>query len=290
MSVAEERADQRIIYDVFLSYSRQDSERAQLVFDALGRQGWNVFMDREIPNAERWEKYLKEQLGQVPCIFVLWSAEARKSHWVQLEAREGLQRQVLVHATLDSEGPPEDFSELQANNLCSWEGRGDDSEFLRVLRAIAMKVGTQAALGTLQEPKPYEEVTEDHLALTSTSWRHSKEGLGAFPYQIHLRLVGSQAALQRVENVVYYFHPAYERNRPELVDPVRKAYVQVSSDWRRGFTVYDLANGYSVVRAVVKVRNQARMVKLSRLVDMIEQGPWLNKIYPIWQEDEKEHR
>jgi hypothetical protein len=149
-----------------------------------------------------------------------------------------------------------------------------------------MKVGTKAALGTLRQPTLYEEVTEDHLALASTSWRRGgEEGKGPFPYQIHLRLAGSQAALQRVENVVYYFDPAYGQNRPDLVDPVLKAYVQVSSDWRSGFTVYDLANGYSVVRAAVKVRDQARIVRLSRLVDIMEKGPWLKALYPIRTED-----
>lgn len=287
MSATEEEASQDIPYDIFLSYARHDTERAQLTFDALGRQGWSVFMDKEIPNAERWEQYLKQQLGQVPCVLVLWSPASRESRWVQLEAREGRERQVLVHVTLDGETPPGDFSELQAANLSTWDGRGDDPEFLRVLRAVAMKVGTQAALGTLQQPKSYEEVTEDHLALTSTSWRlDGEKGLGPFPYQIHLRLVGSQAALQRVENVVYYFDPAYGQNRPDLVDPVRRAYVHVSTDWRTGFTVYDLANGYSVVRAAVKVREQARIVKLSRLVDMMEEGPWLKDLYPILPDEE----
>jgi len=45
-----------------------------------------------------------------------------------------------------------------------------------------------------------------------------------------LRLVGSKAALQRVENVVYYFDPADAQNRPDLVDQILKAYMQMSKD------------------------------------------------------------
>lgn len=44
-------------FDVFLSCSRQDVQRAKLVFEALGRQGWAVFLDEKIPNATLWEKY-----------------------------------------------------------------------------------------------------------------------------------------------------------------------------------------------------------------------------------------
>jgi hypothetical protein len=288
MATTVEEASQEIHYDIFLSYARRDKERAEFVFHALGRQGWSIFMDKEIPNAERWEQYLKKQLEEVPCVLVLWSPAARDSSWVQLEASAARERRILVHGMPDGKAPPGDFSGLQANDLSSWDGRGDDPEFLRMLRAVAMKVGTKAALGTLQQPTRYEEVTEGHLALTSTSWRRKgEEGLGPFPYQIHLKLVGSQVALQRVENVVYYFDPAYGQNRPELVDSVRRAYVQVSTDWRTGFTVYDLANGYSVVRAAVKVRDQARIVKLSRLVDIMEKGPWLKDLYPIGPEEQE---
>jgi hypothetical protein len=285
MSATEEKTNQDVPYDIFLSYSHQDKDQARLMFNALGRQGWNVFMDTEIPNAARWEQYLKQQLEQVSCVLVLWSDAARESVWVLREAGIGRERQVLVHATLDGKTPPGVFSGLQANNLSAWDGQGDDPEFLQVLKAVAMKIGTKAALGTLRQPAEYEEVTEDHLALASTSWRRAGEdGRGPYPHQIHLRLVGSRAALQRVENVVYYFDPAYGQNRPDLVDPVLKAYVQVSTDWRTGFTVYDLANGYSVVRAAVKVKSQARIVNLSRLVDIMEKGPWLKQLYPIWPE------
>jgi hypothetical protein len=277
-----EDASQGIPHDIFLSYAREDKQRAQFVFNVLGRQGWSVFMDPDIPNAERWEEFLKSQLRRVPCVLVLWSPAARNSRWVQLEAGIGREREVLVHVTLDGETPPGDFAGLQANDLSTWNGAGDHPEFLRMLRAVAMKVGTKGALGTLQEPAQDQEVTEEHLALTSTSWRLKDEkGRGLFPYQIHLKLVGSLTALQRVENVVYYFDPAYAKNRPEYVDPVLRAYVHLRTDWRTGFTVYELANGYSVVRAAVKVRDQAHIVRLSRMVDIMEEGPVLKYLYPI---------
>jgi hypothetical protein len=126
----------------------------------------------------------------------------------------------------------------------------------------------------------------DHLALTSTSWRRKGEdGRGPFPYQIHLRLVGRKGAIRRVDNVVYHFDPAYGQNRPDLIDPVLKAYVRVSNDWKTGFTVYELANGYSIVRAAVKIRNQSKIVRLSRLVDIMEDGPFLKKLYRTWTND-----
>lgn len=268
-------------FDVFLSYSRSDTEKAQAVARALGSYGWSVFRDVEIPNAERWETHLQRQLDAVPCVLVLWSAEARSSEWVATEASRGKERRTLVHASLDGRAPPPNFEDLQATDISRWSGKTNSGEFRRLVRAVAMKVGVQGALGTLPEPKPYEDVTSVHLALASTSWLREKEETSPYPYQIHVRLVGSEAALKRVETVAYYFDPAYAQNAPDRVDPDLKAYVHVRSDWRSGFTVYELANGYSVVRAAVKVREQAEVIGLARLVDIMEEGPRLKRLYPV---------
>ena len=275
-----------VSHDIFLSYSRADRVRVREVFEALGSQGWNVFMDEDIPNAARWEDLLLVQLEQVSCVLVLWSQSATDREWVVKEAEAGLKRGVLVHATLDGRKPPDALAALQTNDLSAWS-TDDDPEFLSLLRAVAEKIGPRQAVGTLSRPARHERITENHIALTSTSWRRKgKEGLGRFPHQIHLRLVGSRAALKRVQNVVYYFDAAYAQNRPDQVDPVLKAYVRVSTDWRSAFTVYELANGYSVVRAVVKVKNQPKVVELSRLVDILEASPELKTLYPTWSEED----
>lgn len=267
---------------IFLSYAREERTKARMVFNALGYQGWNVFMDEDIPNAERWGQYLSQKLDSVRCVLVLWSPAARISDWVLKEAGSGLRRKIIVQASLDGEPPPARFAGFQANNLAEWGGEKNNPEFLRILAAVAMKIGVKGAVGTLPEPADYEEITEDHLALTSSSWRDKKKRRSAFPYQIHIRLVGSRSVLKRVQNVLYYFDPAYAQNEPDLVDPVLEAYVKVSTDWRSGFTVYELANGYSVVRAEVKIVDQPRILKLSRLVDIVDDGPWLKELYDTW--------
>jgi hypothetical protein len=270
---------------IFLSYAREERAKARMIFEALGYHGWNVFMDEDIPNMERWERYLSKKLDTVRCVLVLWSSAARTSDWVLKEAESGRKRDILVHASLDGEPPPGAFAHFQANNLAGWNGERDNPEFLRLLASVAMKIGAKGAVGTLIEPDDYEEITDAHLALTSSSWLDDKKRNRSFPYQIHIRLVGSKAALKRVQNVLYYFDPAYAQNAPDLVDRVLQAYVRVGTDWRTGFTVYELANGYSVVRADVKIINQPRVLRLSRLVDILDNGPWLKKLYHTWPQE-----
>lgn len=270
-------------YDVFLSYSRHDKEKARLIFELLGSQGWSVFMDEEIQNGVLWDKYLRKQLESVSCVLVLWSIDAGKSKWVNIEAQKAKELKKLVHVTLDNSKPPNEFLSLHYHSLSGWVETGTNREFLRVLEGIAQYVGNKSSLGTLREPKDYEKITRDHIALTSTSWKPKNEDRGTqYPYKIHLRLVGSKVAMQRIENVKYFFDPAYAHNRPEYVDSALKAYVVASDDWRNGFGIYELANGYSVVRASVKVKKQGPIVNLSRIVDIMEEGPWLNNMYITW--------
>lgn len=270
-------------YDIFLSYSRLDKRRARLICEVLGSQGWSVFMDKEIQNGARWDAYLREKLELVSCVLVLWSSNAIASEWVLLEARRAKELEKLVHVTLDTTKPPEEFLPLQYNTLSEWSTTGLNEEFLSVLKSIAQYIGNKSALGILREPKEYEKITDDYLALTSSSWKPKKEEENRqYPYKIHLRLVGTEVAMRRVENVIYFFDPAYANNKPENVDAVLKAYVIVSANWRNGFGIYELANGYSVVRASVKVKNQGLIVNLSRMVDIMDEGPWLNNIYPTW--------
>lgn len=267
--------------DIFLSYAREDRERARLLYSVLGRQGWQIFMDEDTSNATRFEEHILHNLEISASVLVLWSEASRRSEWVKREAAKAIEQKKLVHATLDGQPPPGPLAAYQANDLSGWDGETTNLELLRVLGAVASHIGIPEPVGTLHAPRLHEPVTSRHLALTSTSWRKKGDKANKdFPFQIHLMLVGSRQALDRVENVLYFFDPAYAANRPEFVDRTLKAYVVGSNDRRNGFGVYELANGYSVVRATVKVMDQAAIIHLSRFVDIFEESLPLKERYP----------
>jgi len=64
-----------------------------------------------------------------------------------------------------------------------------------------------------------------------------------------------------------------------LISPVHNAYAKASDDRANNFGVYELANGYPIVRAAVKIRNQAEIIQLSRLFDIMDHGPRLKEMY-----------
>ncbi len=144
----------------------------------------------------------------------------------------------------------------------------------RVERGDEVTIATWITLGKstgqLKDPSTGDLITDDHVALIHRSWRvpHRDKDFGGQPmHQIHIVLFGQKAALDRVEYVVYHLDPSYP-------NPVRPGGSRETS-----FELKELANGYSLVRAEVKVRGQNEMVYLSRFIDLTDESPRLKGTY-----------
>jgi hypothetical protein len=85
-------------------------------------------------------------------------------------------------------------------------------------------------------------------------------------YQIRVGVFGHPNALDRVETVRYLLDPSYPKAVYEIAE---------SSPY---FQLKELANGYSVIRAEVRVKGQAELVRLSRFINLTEAGPRLEEI------------
>jgi TIR domain/Carboxypeptidase regulatory-like domain len=85
-------------YDVFISYSRQDSEAVEPLVAALRGRGYRVFFDKaSIQVGEQWKARLGKAVQGARVCILCWSEHARGSEFVSFEyARaEGLGRPVL---------------------------------------------------------------------------------------------------------------------------------------------------------------------------------------------------
>lgn len=124
--------------------------------------------------------------------------------------------------------------------------------------------------GQIKKPSSSELITDDHLGLIHRSWRCAERDAdfgGQKMYQIHVIVFGVEAALDRVEHVVYRLDPVYPH-------PVRRGGPRETK-----FELRELANGYSLVRADVKIKNQEELVYLSRFIDLVEESPPLKGTY-----------
>ncbi len=147
----------------------------------------------------------------------------------------------------------------------------------RVQRGDELKIGILTlghAVGQLKTPLPAESLTDDHLVLIHRSWRVPARDaeFGRPMYQIHVIVFGTAEALRRVVYVIYRLEEAYPKP------------VQVGGPLSTNYELKELANGHSLIRAEVHVRDQAEPVRLSRFIDLTDQSPPLKGSYQTMAE------
>jgi hypothetical protein len=73
-------------YDVFLSYSRADTQRIQPLVDELRRLGYRVFFDvQSIDPGEEWKKRLDRSIRGARTLILCWSEHAHGSDYITFE-------------------------------------------------------------------------------------------------------------------------------------------------------------------------------------------------------------
>jgi TIR domain len=85
-------------YDIFLSYSRADTERVAPLRDALRQLGYRVFFDTQsIDPGEQWKQRLERSIQASRTLVLCWSQNTRGSEYITFEysRAEALHRRVL---------------------------------------------------------------------------------------------------------------------------------------------------------------------------------------------------
>ncbi|MES2119038.1 MAG: TIR domain-containing protein [Pseudomonadota bacterium] len=142
MSVEHEEAVPRSgALNVFLSYDRDDTRKAQNFVTALQDKGFSVWWDGLIGGGSAFADRIQEALSAADVIVVLWSHSSAKSHWVRDEASFGRDRNRLVPVSIDGTKAPLGFRQIQSLDLSNWNGRGDTPAFDRLYQSICSVAG-----------------------------------------------------------------------------------------------------------------------------------------------------
>jgi hypothetical protein len=105
------------VADIFISYAREDRERAKELAGMLEQRGWSVWWDRLIPAGGSFNRIIEEELTRAKCVIVLWSRHSVESNYVQNEAGEAERRGVLVPVLVEDVRIPLPFRHLQATPI-----------------------------------------------------------------------------------------------------------------------------------------------------------------------------
>jgi len=132
--------------DIFISYSRDDREKAQELAEFFERQGWSVWWDRNIPTGKKYSQIIAEELAAAKSIVVLWSGTSTVSDWVKDEAQEGVNRGLLVPILIENVTIPFGFRQHQAANLSDWDGSTSHPEMKMLVEGISRLINKPGGL------------------------------------------------------------------------------------------------------------------------------------------------
>jgi serine/threonine protein kinase len=121
---------------IFISYAREDTERALAVRDALSER-YTVAMDCDIPAGARYREWIEEHLRESAACVVLWSRAAIKKTWVLDEAGEMHRLSkplipIIIDEGLDGDRIPLGFRQLQYLR-CQWRSKELDPRVVEAL-------------------------------------------------------------------------------------------------------------------------------------------------------------
>ncbi len=134
--------------DIFLSYSREDQDRARLFADAFAAQGLDVWWDVGLRPGEAYDEVTEQALRAAKAVVVLWSKKSAASRWVRAEATLAHRNKTLFPCMIDACERPIMFELTQTADLTHWRGDANDAKwaaFLADLRRFMEAGGGEPA-------------------------------------------------------------------------------------------------------------------------------------------------
>jgi|GEM_PF-5251282 len=139
-------------YDVFLSYSRADTERVRPLLEGLRKRGYSVFFDvQSIEPGSVWKNRLERAIRSSRTLILCWSDEARSSDYITFEysRAESLGKPIFpwlldhapLPAMLELQGITDTDGDHVAEKLLPFLGMN-----VRFRRRIAMSIAMLVAI------------------------------------------------------------------------------------------------------------------------------------------------
>jgi hypothetical protein len=103
-------------FDVFISYSRAQTDPVRPLVQSLESRGYRVFFDQQsIEPGSNWKHCLRSAIRQSRAMILCWSVEAQGSEYIQFELHQALAlKKPLIPWLLDATPLPDMHRDLQA--------------------------------------------------------------------------------------------------------------------------------------------------------------------------------
>jgi formylglycine-generating enzyme required for sulfatase activity len=167
---------------IFLSYSRADRPKAQIIAEALSAEGFEVWWDKVLRAGETYDEVTETRLRDADAVIVLWSTVSVKSKWVRAEATLGQRTSVLIPAMIEEAERPIMFELTQSADLIGWEGDRSDPRWKAFVDDARGVIGKPAPAASSAPAAPAPDTT-----MELTFWTSIKDGDDAADFEAYLR-------------------------------------------------------------------------------------------------------
>lgn len=140
--------------DVFISYSRANRDMVCRLAEAIGRLGYVVWWDEELPAHLSYGEVITQKIAEARATLVVWSAESAASEWVRAEADMARNQKKLIQTSIDACEPPLPFNQIQFAAIGDWCGADDHVGWRKVRASLAALCGPTSANMLVAAPSP----------------------------------------------------------------------------------------------------------------------------------------
>jgi adenylate cyclase len=131
--------------DVFVSYARRDKARVAPLVAAIEAKGWTVWWDPDICPGQEFDRQIAAEIRIATAVLVVWTPHSVESRWVRGEAREGLERGILVPVRFERADLPIDVRTLHTTDFDDWGEDPQSPQAQEVMRALGAMITRKSA-------------------------------------------------------------------------------------------------------------------------------------------------
>ena len=140
--------------DVFISYARANRDMVRRLAEAIGRLGYVVWWDEELPAHLSYGTVITEKIGEAKATLVVWSAVSAASESVRAEADMARNQKTLIQTAIGDCVPPLPFNRIQYAEIGDWHGEEDHPGWRKARASLAALCGPAPAETSPPAPAP----------------------------------------------------------------------------------------------------------------------------------------
>ena len=180
--------------DIFISYKREEADKARLLAKGLEHFGFTVWWDVALLSGDEFRDAIVEMIDKCKAVIVLWSPASIKSKFVIDEASYAQRQDKLLPAMLEETDLPFGFGSDHADSLVGWTGQVNHDGFKRLLAAVEHKTGKHASIGEMAAGSAREkaEITAFQAAAKLKSYGAWTKFLKDYPGTVFRNFIEAQ--------------------------------------------------------------------------------------------------